>query len=250
MKIIELKNVKKTFESNRLTVLKDISLHINQGEVVAIIGPSGGGKSTLLRCIINLEQISGGTILVDGKPFVQDGQYSDKAICRKLTGEMGMVFQNFNLFPHYSVRENLIKPYLLNNPGADDAEEKCAMLLGKVGLSEKIDEYPSKLSGGQQQRVAIARALMLNPRVMLFDEPTSALDPQLTGEVLAIMQKLAAEKMTMMVVTHEMQFARNVADRIIFMKDGYIVEEGPPDLLFTNPKSPETAKFLGILQQF
>ena len=241
--IIELQNVKKSFD--RLEVLRDISLTVKEGEVVAIIGPSGGGKSTLLRCMIGLEAITGGSILVDGSPMVREGKYAPKATLRRLTGEMGMVFQSFNLFPHMTVRENLIRPYLLSDPKATNAEEKCAALLEKVGLSEKRDEYPCRLSGGQQQRVAIARALMKNPRVMLFDEPTSALDPQLTGEVLAIMQQLAAENMTMVVVTHEMSFARSAADRILFVYGGRILEEGTPDEIFGHPRTAELRAFLG-----
>ena len=201
MSVLRLENVRKTFD-DRLEVLRDISLTVEEGEVVAIIGPSGGGKSTLLRCMIDLEEITGGSIYVGEEPLVQDGKYCGRADRARLTSEMGMVFQSFNLFPHMTVRENLIRPYLLTNPGAQDAESKCAALLEKVGLADKRDEYPCRLSGGQQQRVAIARALMKDPRVMLFDEPTSALDPQLTGEVLAIMQQLAAEHRTMVVVTH------------------------------------------------
>ena len=242
--ILTLKNISKTFDES-LQVLRDISMTVSQGEVVAIIGPSGGGKSTLLRCMIDLEEVTGGTILVEGEPLVEEGRYAEKKERIRLTSEMGMVFQSFNLFPHMTVRENLIRPYLLSNPKAADAEEKCLELLEKVGLSEKKDEYPCRLSGGQQQRVAIARALMKNPRVMLFDEPTSALDPQLTGEVLGIMQKLAAENMTMVVVTHEMQFAKNAADRVLFVREGRIAEEGTAQQIFQNPQTPELCAFLG-----
>jgi len=243
-RILELCNVKKTFD-DRIEVLRDVSLTVEEGEVVAIIGPSGGGKSTLLRCMIDLEEVTDGTVLVCGEPLVQQGKYVPRTERARVIREMGMVFQSFNLFPHMTVRENLIRPYLLSDPKATDAEEKCAALLQKVGLSDKIDEYPCRLSGGQQQRVAIARALMKNPRVLLFDEPTSALDPQLTGEVLAIMQQLAAENMTMVVVTHEMGFARNAADRILFMKDGRIAEQGPPAELFESPATEELRAFLG-----
>ena len=229
MSVLRLENVKKTFEGGP-EVLRGISLAVEEGEVVAIIGPSGGGKSTLLRCMIDL---------------VKDGKYCSKAERARLISEMGMVFQSFNLFPHMTVQENLIKPYLLTKPGAADAEEKCMALLEKVGLAEKKDEYPCRLSGGQQQRVAIARALMRDPKVMLFDEPTSALDPQLTGEVLAIMQQLAAEHRTMVVVTHEMSFARGAANRILYVNGGLIAEEGTPEEIFGAPKTAELRAFLG-----
>ena len=243
MSVLRLENVKKAFEGGP-EVLRGISLAVEEGEVVAIIGPSGGGKSTLLRCMIDLEEVTGGSIYVGEDAMVKDGKYCSKAERARLISEMGMVFQSFNLFPHMTVRENLIKPYLLTKPGAADAEEKCMALLEKVGLAEKKDEYPCRLSGGQQQRVAIARALMRDPKVMLFDEPTSALDPQLTGEVLAIMQQLAAEHRTMVVVTHEMEFARSVADQVIFMANGVIEEAGTPDEVFGNPKSPLLQSFL------
>ncbi len=244
MSVLRLENVRKTFD-DRLEVLRDISLTVEEGEVVAIIGPSGGGKSTLLRCMIDLEEITGGSIYVGEEPLVRDGKYCGRADRARLTSEMGMVFQSFNLFPHMTVRENLIRPYLLTNPGAQDAESKCAALLEKVGLADKRDEYPCRLSGGQQQRVAIARALMKDPRVMLFDEPTSALDPQLTGEVLAIMQQLAAEHRTMVVVTHEMSFARGAADRILYVNGGRIAEEGTPQEIFERPRTEELRAFLG-----
>lgn len=243
MSVLRLENVKKTFDGG-CEVLRGVSLAVEEGEVVAVIGPSGGGKSTLLRCMIDLEEITGGSIYVGEEALVRDGKYCAKADRARFISEMGMVFQSFNLFPHMTVRENLMKPYLLTRPGAADAGEKCMALLEKVGLAEKRDEYPCRLSGGQQQRVAIARALMRDPKVLLFDEPTSALDPQLTGEVLAIMQQLAAEHRTMVVVTHEMGFAREVASRVVFMADGRILEEGAPADLFDHPQDPRLKDFL------
>lgn len=244
MSVLRLENVKKTFDGG-CEVLRGVSLAVEEGEVVAVIGPSGGGKSTLLRCMIDLEEITGGSIYVGEEALVRDGKYCAKADRARLISEMGMVFQSFNLFPHMTVRENLMKPYLLTRPGAADAGEKCMALLEKVGLAGKKDEYPCRLSGGQQQRVAIARALMRDPKVLLFDEPTSALDPQLTGEVLAIMQQLAAEHRTMVVVTHEMGFARGAADRILYVNGGLIAEEGTPEELFSAPKTAELQAFLG-----
>ena len=247
MSILRLDNIKKTYECGP-QVLRGISLTVEEGEVVAIIGPSGGGKSTLLRCMIDLEEVTGGSIYVGEEALVKDGRYCAKADRARLISEMGMVFQSFNLFPHMTVRENLIKPYLLNRPNAADAEQKCEALLEKVGLAEKKDEYPCRLSGGQQQRVAIARALMRDPKVMLFDEPTSALDPMLTGEVLTIMQQLAAEHRTMVVVTHEMSFARDISDRIIFMDDGLIAVEGTPEEVFSS-EHVRMKEFLGKFHQ-
>lgn len=244
MSILRLDKIKKTYECGP-QVLRGISLTVEEGEVVAIIGPSGGGKSTLLRCMIDLEEVTGGSIYVGEEALVKDGRYCAKADRARLISEMGMVFQSFNLFPHMTVRENLIKPYLLNRPNAADAEQKCEALLEKVGLAEKKDEYPCRLSGGQQQRVAIARALMRDPKVMLFDEPTSALDPMLTGEVLTIMQQLAAEHRTMVVVTHEMGFARGAADRILYVNGGRITEQGTPEEIFGAPKTAELRAFLG-----
>ena len=222
---------------------------MDKGEVVAIIGPSGSGKSTFLRCLGQLEVIDRGTIVVDGTPLVQtegDGNavYTDKKTQQALLLKMGMVFQQFNLFPHMTVWDNiLIAPQMVKGMKAADIAPTAEALLKKVGLWEKKDVYPSKLSGGQKQRVAIARALAMNPSIMLFDEPTSALDPELTGEVLRTIQQLAEEHMTMIIVTHEMAFARQVADRIIFMADGIIQEEGKPEDVFTNPKSPRTKAF-------
>lgn len=242
MSVLRLENVKKTFEGGP-EVLRGISLAVEEGEVVAIIGPSGGGKSTLLRCMIDLEEVTDGSIYVGEDAMVKDGKYCSKAERARLISEMGMVFQSFNLFPHMTVRENLIKPYLLTKPGAADAEEKCMALLEKVGLAEKKDEYPCRLSGGQQQRVAIARALAMNPDILCFDEPTSALDPELTGEVLKVIRSLKGADSTMIVVTHEMEFAKNVADKVLFMSEGVIEEMGTADEVFNNPRSERTKAF-------
>ena len=248
MSFIEMKEIEKSFDG--LPVLKKVSLAMDKGEVVAIIGPSGSGKSTFLRCLGQLEVIDRGTIVVDGTPLVQtegDGNavYTDKKTQQALLLKMGMVFQQFNLFPHMTVWDNiLIAPQMVKGMKAADIAPTAEALLKKVGLWEKKDVYQSKLSGGQKQRVAIARALAMNPSIMLFDEPTSALDPELTGEVLRTIQQLAEEHMTMIIVTHEMAFARQVADRIIFMADGIIQEEGKPEDVFTNPKSPRTKAFL------
>ena len=245
MSVLRLENVKKTFEGGP-EVLRGISLAVEEGEVVAIIGPSGGGKSTLLRCMIDLEEVTGGSIYVGEDAMVKDGKYCSKAERARLISEMGMVFQSFNLFPHMTVQENLIKPYLLTKPGAADAEEKCMALLEKVGLNkEHANRFIHEFSGGQRQRIGIARALMRDPKVMLFDEPTSALDPQLTGEVLSIMQQLAAEHRTMVVVTHEMSFARGAANRILYVNGGLIAEEGTPEEIFGAPKTAELRAFLG-----
>lgn len=246
MSMIEVKGLKKSF--GKLKVLQGINFTVDPGDVIAIIGSSGSGKSTLLRSLINLEKVEGGSIKVDGEYLVEDGIYADNDNIHKITLRMGMVFQNFNLFPHLSVRDNLVMPLkLVKKVPEEQAHELACELLKKVGLLDKLDEMPSKLSGGQKQRVAIARALMLNPEIILFDEPTSALDPQLTGEVLAVMKQLASERMTMIVVTHEMSFARDVASRILFMDEGLIAEEGTPEIIFTNPTNPKTAQFLGSI---
>ena len=243
MSMIVVKNLQKSF--GELKVLKGIDFTVEQGDVIAIIGSSGSGKSTLLRSLIGLEKVDGGTILVDGQPFVQDGVYVEPKEAKKVTSRMGMVFQNFNLFPHYTVRENLVKPLrMVKNTSEEEANARCDQLLEKVGLLSKADQHPGRLSGGQQQRVAIARALMLNPEIMLFDEPTSALDPELTGEVLAVMKQLAQERMTMVVVTHEMSFARDAATRVLFMDEGVIAEEGTPEEIFQHPQNPRTVQFL------
>lgn len=221
-------------------VLKDINMQVKEGEVVCIIGPSGAGKSTLLRCVNLLETPSAGEILYEGTDIL--GKNYD---VRKLREEVGMVFQRFNLFPLRNIMDNItVGPIKIKKIPSKQAEDAGRALLNKVGLSEKANVYPSTLSGGQQQRVAIARALAMNPKVLLFDEPTSALDPELVGEVLDVMKTLAAEGMTMIVVTHEMAFARDVADRVIFMEGGFIVEEGSPQEIFKNPKEQRTREFL------
>lgn len=243
MSVISAQNIVKSF--GKLEVLKDVSLEVAEGEVVAIIGPSGSGKSTFLRSLIHLESIDGGTISIDNLTVVENGIYKKASETKESYQKLGMVFQNFNLFPHKSVLDNIIlAPTLVNNVSKDDAKEIAVRLLESVGLSEKIDAYPNQLSGGQQQRVAIARALAMNPRAILFDEPTSALDPELTGEILKVIRKLAEEKMTMVIVTHEIEFAKNVADRVIFMADGYIVEEGPASQVINQPQHERTKAFL------
>ncbi|MCM3387064.1 amino acid ABC transporter ATP-binding protein [Ureibacillus chungkukjangi] len=243
MSLIQVSNLKKSFGTNE--VLKQISFSLEKNEVVAIIGPSGSGKSTLLRSLINLEQIDGGSIQIDNDYLVHDGVYVKPNDIKKVTGKMGMVFQHFNLFPHLTVKQNLeMAPKLLNHQSAIEIENHANDLLDKVGLTEKADAYPSNLSGGQKQRVAIARALMLNPDILLFDEPTSALDPELTGEVLKVMKDLAEESMTMIVVTHEMGFAREVADRVVFMDGGEIIESGIPKDFFSTPQAERTKMFL------
>jgi polar amino acid transport system ATP-binding protein len=236
--MIEVKELKKDF--NNLTVLKGIDFTVDQSEVVCLIGPSGSGKSTVLRCLNKLEEIDGGHIYIDGENIGDS-----KINVNKLREKLGMVFQHFNLFPHLTVLQNItLAPIQLNRMSKNEADEKAFKLLEKVGLRDKANEYPDKLSGGQKQRVAIARALAMEPEIMLFDEPTSALDPEMVGEVLQVMKDLAKEGMTMMVVTHEMGFAREVADRVIFMADGYLVEEGTPEEIFGNPKNSRTKDFL------
>lgn len=223
-----------------LKVLNDINLTVDNGEVVCIIGPSGSGKSTFLRCINQLDMPSGGTIRYHGKNLMDET--TDIRLFRE---EVGMVFQKFNLFPLKTVLQNvMLAPVLTRQKNKDQAKVKAMELLRKVGLEEKAEHYPKTLSGGQQQRVAIARALAMEPKALLFDEPTSALDPELVGDVLEVMKALAKEGMTMLVVTHEMGFARDVADRVIFMDDGYIVEEGKPEDIFTNPREERTKAFL------
>ncbi|QOQ78762.1 amino acid ABC transporter ATP-binding protein [Aerococcus urinaeequi] len=231
-------DLKKSFGKNE--VLKGIDLTINQGEVVCIIGPSGSGKSTFLRCLNRLEDINGGEVLVDGTNI------ADKSIdINKARQNIGMVFQHFNLFPHLSVLENItLAPTELGKTQKDASKEQALSLLLQVGLADKAEAFPNSLSGGQKQRVAIARALAMNPDIMLFDEPTSALDPEMVGDVLNVMKDLAKEGMTMVVVTHEMGFAREVADRVIFMDGGYVVEEGEPEDIFSNPQHNRTKEFL------
>ncbi len=247
--MLRARDIYKSFQNNE--VLKGISLDVCQGEVLSIIGPSGSGKSTLLRCLNHLETIDKGSIEVKGDFLVKNGvsgraEYAPKQEMRKLLGCMGMVFQQFNLFPHMTVLENLMEaPIQVKNQAREEIQPVAEDLLRKVGLYEKRDAYPSRLSGGQQQRVAIARALAMKPDIMLFDEPTSALDPELTVEVLKTMRELAAERMTMIVVTHEMIFARDVSNYVIFMADGLIVEQGRPVEIFGNPKEERTRLFLG-----
>lgn len=243
MAIIEVTHMKKSFGS--LDVLKDVSFEIQKNEVIAVIGPSGSGKSTMLRSLVHLEEINGGSIKVQDQYLVKDGVYSSPQQIKAITSRMGMVFQHFNLFPHLTVQENLgLAPKHVKKQSKEEVRANGAALLQKVGLSDKADVYPGNLSGGQKQRVAIARALMMNPDIMLFDEPTSALDPELTGEVLAVIKQLAEEHMTMVIVTHEMSFAKEVADRIIFMDHGQVVEAGTPDQIFNQPKMERTREFL------
>ncbi|MFD2611084.1 amino acid ABC transporter ATP-binding protein [Paenibacillus gansuensis] len=243
MAIIEVTDLKKSYGA--LEVLKRITLDINKNEVVAIIGPSGSGKSTLLRSLIHLEEISAGTIRIAGDDLVRNGVYAKPQYIKRITSRMGMVFQHFNLFPHLKVLENLeLAPRLAKQGSPAELRDRSRELMHKIGLTERAEAYPANLSGGQKQRVAIARALMLNPEILLFDEPTSALDPELTGEVLEVMKQLAKEQMTMIVVTHEMGFAREVADRVIFMDQGEIIESGTPEQLFMNPVMDRTKAFL------
>lgn len=240
---ISVKGLVKSFD--RLEVLKGMDVEIKEGEVVCLIGPSGSGKSTFLRCLNRLEKITGGTVVVDGF------NVTDKSVnINKVRENIGMVFQHFNLFPHLTVRENItLAPTQLKLMDKAAADKKAIELLNRVGLSDKADVYPGQLSGGQKQRVAIARSLAMNPDIMLFDEPTSALDPEMVGEVLEVMKQLAADGMTMVVVTHEMGFAKEVADRVIFMDDGYIVEQGTPKEVFGNPKEARTRSFLDKVLQ-
>jgi len=235
---IIVQNLNKSF--GKLEVIKDVSTEIKEGEVVVVIGPSGSGKSTFLRCLNSLEKINGGTIIVDGYDLTDK-----KTDLDKVRRNIGMVFQHFNLFPHKTVKENvMLAPLTLKIMNKAEASQKADELLRQVGLSEKANVYPAQLSGGQKQRVAIARSLAMNPDVMLFDEPTSALDPEMVGEVLSVMKDLVKSGMTMVVVTHEMGFAREVGDRIMFMDGGYIVEEGTPDQILSHPRESRTIDFL------
>lgn len=245
--LLEMKHVKKTFGS--LEVLKDISIEVNEGEVVAIIGPSGSGKSTFLRCATLLENMDEGTLSYCGESATLNesgaAQYVDKKKLHSIRNNFGLVFQNFNLFPHFSVLKNVIDaPIDVQKRDKAEVTAEARELLKKVGLENKEDSYPGQLSGGQQQRVAIARALAMNPKMLFFDEPTSALDPEITAGILKLLRELANEKMTMVIVTHEIDFARNVADRVIFMDGGVIVEEGKPQDVIDNPKSERTKAFL------
>lgn len=255
MSFIEMNHIGKSF--GNLEVLKDVSLHMESGEVVSIIGPSGSGKSTFLRCLCELEKIDKGDICVGGEVMAEQPEGASKTVysspnkVRQICRRMGMVFQSFNLFPHMTVLDNILEaPRVVKGMKDADILPLAEELLRKVGLWDKRDVYPSSLSGGQKQRVAIARALAMKPDIMLFDEPTSALDPELTGEVLRTIKQLADEDMTMVIVTHEMAFAREVADRIIFMADGVIQEEGRPEDIFEHPQNERTKNFLSSMLQF
>lgn len=238
MPVINIKNLNKKFGANE--VLRDINLTVEKGEVVAIIGPSGSGKSTLLRCMNLLDVPSKGKVIFEDNELIQHNVHLDN-----LRQKMGMVFQNFNLFPHKKVIENvMLAPLLLHKDSKDQLKEKALYLLEKVGLKDKADSYPNQLSGGQKQRVAIARALAMEPDVMLFDEPTSALDPEVVGDVLKVMRQLANEGMTMVIVTHEMNFAKEISDKVVFMADGVVVESGTPQNIFENPQHSRTENFL------
>lgn len=255
MSFIEMNQIRKKFGS--LEVLKDVTLHVEEGEVISIIGPSGSGKSTFLRCLCQLETIDGGSIIVGGDTMVSQPAGSGKTIyaepskVRAICRRMGMCFQHFNLFPHMTVLNNILEaPRIVKGMKTDEIMPTAKELLEKVGLWDKRDEYPSRLSGGQQQRVAIARALAMKPDIMLFDEPTSALDPELTGEVLRTIKQLADADMTMIIVTHEMAFAKEVSDRVIFMADGIIQEEGTPQQIFEHPENERTQNFLKSMLRF
>ena len=253
MSILEIKNIKKSFGED-LEVLQDISLAVEEGEVVSILGPSGSGKSTLLRCATFLEQIDSGSIAYGGKVYVENdtagnAKKPERAQILEAQSNFGLVFQDFNLFPHFSVLKNVMDAPVKNQKRPKQEVEKEALaLLAKMGLEGKEDAYPCELSGGQKQRVAIARALALRPKMLYFDEPTSALDPEITAEILRVLKGLAAEKMTMVIVTHEIDFARAVSDRVIFMDGGKVVEEGRPEEVIDNPKNERTKAFLQKLQ--
>ncbi len=250
MKYLEINHLKKTF--GPLEVLKDISLSVEEGEAVSIIGPSGSGKSTLLRCATMLETMDGGELIYLGEKAVREENgrcvYAHKNQLKKIRKNFGLVFQSFHLFPHYSVLKNIIDaPVCVDHVPKGEAVERAEKLLAQLGLEDKRDAYPCQLSGGQQQRVSIARALALQPKILFFDEPTSALDPELTGEVLKVIRELAKQKMTMIIVTHEMQFARELSDRIIFMEDGVIRQQGTPEELFEHPDE-RVKEFIGKFQ--
>ena len=247
MTIFEVKNLKKSF--NGITILHDINIKVDEGEVLAIIGRSGSGKSTLLRISTLLETMDSGEMFYLNKKIVENvngkAKYIDKNELKEINNYFGLVFQDFNLFPHLTVLENITSaPITVQKRNKVEVKEEALNLLKKMGLSDRVNFYPSSLSGGQKQRVAIARALCMNPKILFFDEPTSALDPELTNEVLKVIKELAKEKMTMVIVTHEMNFAKEVADKVIFMDNGYVVEIGAPEDLMNNPKDPRTKKFL------
>ena len=245
--ILSIRSLEKSFGS--LVVLKDISLSVYRGNVISIIGPSGSGKSTLLRCAAFLERAEGGDILYDGQYAMKDGVYASKAELNRIRTRFGLVFQNFQLFPHYSVLKNISEAPILHGEDRDEVHERAMGLIRKMGLEGKENAYPYQLSGGQQQRVAIARALAMKPEILYFDEPTSALDPELTGEVLKVIRQLAEEKMTMVVVTHEMPFAKAVSNRVIFMAGGVIVEQGDPRAVFDDPREERTRQFLRVFER-
>lgn len=248
MSILEIKHLTKSFGENE--VLKDINLTVNKGQVVSVIGPSGSGKSTLLRCATTLEKADGGQISYDDITMINEGKYADKATMKKIKQKFGLVFQNFNLFPHMSILRNITEaPICVLGMKKEQAEKEARELLEKMGLADKADSYPFQLSGGQQQRVSIARALAMHPDVLFFDEPTSALDPELTGEILKVIRELADEKMTMVIVTHEIVFAREVSDYVVFMDNGYIVEEGDAHQVINNPQSERLKSFLSKFNQ-
>ena len=251
MKLIEMKNVSKSFGG--LEVLKDISIEVNKGEVVAVLGPSGSGKSTLLRCATMLETMDSGSLIISGESAAGDENgrsvYADKKTLKRLRNTIGLVFQNFNLFPHFTVLKNIYDaPVRVQKRNKEEAIEEAKELMRKVGLEGREDSYPCQLSGGQQQRVAIARALAMKPDVLFFDEPTSALDPEITAGILKLLRQLAEEKMTMVIVTHEIDFAKKVADRVIFMDGGVVVEEGKPEEVIDNPSNERTKAFLRKLE--
>ena len=245
--ILSIRSLQKSFDS--VCVLQDISLSVDRGNVISIIGPSGSGKSTLLRCAVFLETADGGDILYDGQYALRGGVYAPKAELARFRRRFGLVFQNFQLFPHYSVMKNITEAPILQGTDREEARERGYELLKKMGLEGKENAYPYQLSGGQQQRVAIARALAMKPEILFFDEPTSALDPELTGEVLKVIRQLAEEKMTMVVVTHEMPFAKAVSNRVIFMDGGVIVEQGDPLQVFDDPQEERTKQFLRVFER-
>lgn len=250
--LLEIKNIKKSF--GNLEVLKDISISVERGEVVAIIGPSGSGKSTLLRCATMLETMDSGSLTLGDVKVCEDVEgrsvYASKENIKKAKNEFGLVFQNFNLFPHMTVLKNVIDaPISVQKRDKEEVTKEAMEILSKLGLSGKEKNYPCELSGGQQQRVAIARALTMNPEIIFFDEPTSALDPEITAGILKVLRQLAEEKMTMVIVTHEIGFAKNVADRVIFMDGGVIVEEGRPEEVIDNPSNPRTKEFLKNMEK-
>ena len=245
--ILSIRSLQKSFGT--LSVLKDISLSVDRGNVISIIGPSGSGKSTLLRCASFLERADGGDILYDGQYAVREGVYAPRAELNRFRTRFGLVFQNFQLFPHYSVMRNICEAPILHGEDREAVRERGLELMKKMGLEGKESAYPYQLSGGQQQRVAIARALAMRPEILYFDEPTSALDPELTGEVLKVIRQLAEEKMTMVVVTHEMPFAKAVSNRVIFMADGVIVEQGDPLQVFDDPREERTRQFLRVFER-